>query len=352
MAKKHRVSIDNTSQQPTLSKVIAGGQTGAEISGLRAARACNVDTGGWASICFSTTATTTRRLESKFGLTPKGQVVSDDVPFNHSKANVDDSDATIVVRLHRSIEVDKLITYCAVGKWPVAACTSSSSTKFIYKPCFVIRRLPPLGREDVDLVDELVAFVRAYRVKTLHITGHRNQVPTLSDFEARVERLMIRVFTQVATTMNRGCALCGYVKKDVFDEAIEVDKTDNEVYLDADEEWLAVDALCHTCARRGCSQCLRTCWRCANRSDNLPHDTYSINARVRCSVCRRVHSLHSVCKECALKDTAVKLTRVNCPHHTWYVCSLCTDHSDDCSDDPRQCGECECNANYAAKMGQ
>lgn len=39
-----------------ISKVISGGQTGVDQAALRAARACGIATGGWATKCFTTEA--------------------------------------------------------------------------------------------------------------------------------------------------------------------------------------------------------------------------------------------------------------------------------------------------------
>ena len=93
---------DRATFELPLEKIISGGQTGADIAGLKAAAALGYQTGG------------TSHRQVGYGLTVmKGRGVL----VRRSKKNVDDSDATVAFRTKSSPGTDKTIGYCATGVW-------------------------------------------------------------------------------------------------------------------------------------------------------------------------------------------------------------------------------------------
>lgn len=74
-----------------LRKVISGGQTGADIAGLRAAKAAGISTGGWMSNDFRTLDGPRPEYEKEFGIRSH---VSYAYPIR-TRMNVRDSDATM-----------------------------------------------------------------------------------------------------------------------------------------------------------------------------------------------------------------------------------------------------------------
>ena len=74
---------------PWLVKVVSGGQTGADIGGLRAARNCGIPTGGFAPKNYLTEDGPNRWLKIRYGLVEAGDYA------NRTCANVGISDLTI-----------------------------------------------------------------------------------------------------------------------------------------------------------------------------------------------------------------------------------------------------------------
>lgn len=74
-----------------IEKVISGGQIGADIAGLRAAKAAGIKTGGFAPRCFKTLIGPNLNLRTEYGLV---QCDQDDYP-HRTRMNVFHSDCTI-----------------------------------------------------------------------------------------------------------------------------------------------------------------------------------------------------------------------------------------------------------------
>jgi hypothetical protein len=114
-----------------LEKVISGGQTGANIAGLRAAKQIGFSTGGTAPKDFQTERGLNLDLGRVYGLRDHGTYVSRTID------NVKNSDGTIVFLVHATARGStKTIGYCHSGKW-IAAYKSKSDG---FRPCLVITK--------------------------------------------------------------------------------------------------------------------------------------------------------------------------------------------------------------------
>lgn len=75
-----------------ITKIISGGQTGADRGGLEAAKLLGIETGGWAPLNFRTEAGVDPSLGTEFGL-----VAMDAYDYlTRTKGNVEDSDGTLI----------------------------------------------------------------------------------------------------------------------------------------------------------------------------------------------------------------------------------------------------------------
>ena len=101
-----------------LTTIISGGQTGADMAGLLAARDIGLKTGGTAAPYYATSEGKQEELLKSFGLKAiswQGSWVKGYI--ERTKANVDNSDATVVFKYKDSPGTDKTIGYAVTGKW-------------------------------------------------------------------------------------------------------------------------------------------------------------------------------------------------------------------------------------------
>lgn len=134
--------------RPTLiTKLISGGQTGADRAALEAAESLGIETGGWAPRDFMTTRGETPELGTRFGLCEltgyKGSATQGLIL--RSQRNVDDSDGTLIFRLKNSPGTEKTIGYCQTQRWCYVAHQKLQKQTSLppkpYKPYLVITSL-------------------------------------------------------------------------------------------------------------------------------------------------------------------------------------------------------------------
>lgn len=183
-----------------LTKIISGGQTGADRAALEAAQILGIATGGWAPPRFQTTAGRDSALGTVYGLKELGAGLSPVCSLViRSKKNVDDADATLAFKIRSSRGTDKTIGYCMTKQWKLAPPALEESH---YKPVLVIRNsvLPlfgdgfknlrdggPAWREDAQLLRD---FLEKHNVRTLNVCGHR-QEPDDPTWQSRVSNFLI-----------------------------------------------------------------------------------------------------------------------------------------------------------------
>lgn len=174
---EEKESISSSVQGPDngrhfLSRVISGGQTGADRAALEAATDLRIPTGGWAPPRFMTSAGPDSSLKL-FGLreVPVTRSWSIGVAYvKRSKMNVDDSDGTIVFRYYSSPGTDRTIGYCATGQWSPITRESDA-----YRPCLVISSLGngPGDRAWTESILLVRKFIIDNGIRVLNVAGHR-----------------------------------------------------------------------------------------------------------------------------------------------------------------------------------
>jgi methylmalonyl-CoA mutase N-terminal domain/subunit len=98
--------------------------------------------------------------------------------------NVDNSDATLVFRSKRSLNVDKVIGYCIKRQWISILVEGTCTEEFGYRPVLVLDRLTA---DEVDLVR---SFIIANKVRVLNVTGHQSLA-----FGESVERFLLKTLS-------------------------------------------------------------------------------------------------------------------------------------------------------------
>lgn len=170
--------------RPCLTKIISGGQTGADLAGLMAASALGIETGGWAPYRFmNSNGSSKALLHDIYGL--------EEIPYNpwhstsisyvmRSKKNVDDADATLVFKIQASTGTDKTIGYAQTGKWQI----DPKPGIYAYKPVMIIQEsVHPSFKDGFEQIvypsdvwikeaEALYLFLSLHKVKVLNIAGH------------------------------------------------------------------------------------------------------------------------------------------------------------------------------------
>lgn len=166
--------------------IISGGQTGVDIAALRAARALGLKTGGWAPPRFMTSKGPKEKLlRDHYGL--KAIDFSGSWPAAYARRsmrNVDESDASVVIRTHASTGTDKTLGYCISGKWqkPKEEPVVAGEVVSTYRPVFVVTTLTVPNAK-------LSKFVKRY--ETINVAGHRGDAA----WELEVQRFLEKVFS-------------------------------------------------------------------------------------------------------------------------------------------------------------
>jgi len=187
-----------------LSKVISGGQTGADRAALEAAKEVALETGGTAPGGFLTARGRDKTLQSEFGLvelpaprTAAGALQPLSVPqmyIMRSQINVDDSDATVAFRLRASVGTDKTIGYCATRKWRVAKQHEIHNTRNHYRPLLVVDSV----QDEKAAVRAIVDFLKRTKPQTLNVCGHRDdRTAGCTAFGDTVKRILVGALTEI-----------------------------------------------------------------------------------------------------------------------------------------------------------
>lgn len=158
-----------------LKLIISGGQTGADMAGLYAARELGYDTGGTAAPNFSTSKGLREQLLKSFGLSALPLESSWASSYTkRSMLNVDNATATVAFRVKSgSPGTEKTIGYCMTKKWkmpdPLLGVSSSRGYCELkgYKPVLVIAKFTSVSAA------ALRRFLGYHRVSILNVAGHR-----------------------------------------------------------------------------------------------------------------------------------------------------------------------------------
>ena len=133
-----------------IKKVISGGQTGADLAGLVAAKRCGIETGGLAPKGFRTEKGKKPDLASLYNL--RDHPSSSYIPRTFANAEI--ADATLILSPQRS----------------------SSGTKLTIKACRRAQKPFLLVNPLTDNIDNALAFLKEHQPAILNVAGNRESV--------------------------------------------------------------------------------------------------------------------------------------------------------------------------------
>src|ERR1051326_2362398 len=141
-----------------LSKIISGGQTGADMGALLAAQKLDVSSGGFAPKGWLTEDGTQEKLLRGLGLIE----CEEDGYAARTRRNVENSDGTLLVGQHQS-----------GGRRP-----TKHNSKQLNKPLFLVafRRSTDLKPDD-GRIEEFRYWLDRYKIKVLNVAGNRESEP-------------------------------------------------------------------------------------------------------------------------------------------------------------------------------
>jgi len=158
----------------TVTKIISGGQTGADIGGLRAAKQLGIATGGWMPKGWHTEAGPRPEYAAEFGM-KEYQVAG--YPAR-TKANVLWADGTIVFGTGRGSNLTR--SYCDMRGRPMYSVVRTEWREFV-----------KFGGG----VTGFVSWLERYNVQILNVAGRReSKAPGI---ERYVTEFLIRVLKEV-----------------------------------------------------------------------------------------------------------------------------------------------------------
>lgn len=164
----------------TVTKIISGGQTGADMAGLLAAEQLKLETGGWMPKNYKTEDGNKPEM-AKYGI----KCLDSEYYPDRTMRNVDDADGTIVFRLKYSPGSDHTIGYALTGEWSKSFCFDKNSIyKTKYKPICVITEL-------TDQTPQIIKkFVDENDIKVLNVAGHRERSAPIDHFTDKVQGIL------------------------------------------------------------------------------------------------------------------------------------------------------------------
>lgn len=183
-----------------LSKVISGGQTGAERAALEAALELGIKTGGCAPLHYMTAAGPDTSLFRRYGLLqviPNNNIISVAESYRlRSRVNVDMSDGTVVFKCYHSKSLDRTIEYCRNEMY------NRSS-----KPVIIISRavspsIDKISNNDVSVIwrreaTRLRKFIIQNNIRTLNIRGNIQNNDIDPGWYFRVKLFLLYTFSPI-----------------------------------------------------------------------------------------------------------------------------------------------------------
>ena len=166
------------SQQNMVTKIISGGQSGADMAALLAGSNLGIETGGYAPQKYMTEYGSNYDLK-KYGLV---ETKSSSYPYR-TRLNVDNSDGTLVFRYKSSVGTDCTIGYAQTGQWK----KGSIHNKSMYKPVCIIT-----GLNDDDNVELIKNFVNDNKINVLNVAGHRESQSPFPNYTKYVENILCK----------------------------------------------------------------------------------------------------------------------------------------------------------------
>jgi len=164
-----------------LTKVISGGQTGADQAGLRAAKICGLETGGWMPKGFKTES----GPRPEFAITYRVREHKSDKFPPRTRQNIRDSDGTLMFSADLHSHGSQL-TVCVCVEY-VNPCL-----------CPVVTIGTPSDQVRWSAVAD---WIEKNQIKTLNVAGNReSKAPGIGDW---VEHFLIGVFMELRARKER-----------------------------------------------------------------------------------------------------------------------------------------------------
>jgi hypothetical protein len=176
-------------------RVISGGQTGADLAGLKAARAVKIPTGGTAPPGFLTSVGEQPDLLKGFGLVElQGKHNRAGGYVQRSIKNVIDSDATVAFRFHAGAGTDKTIGYCVEKKWTTTNQLDQTADVWVHEKGF--RPVIVIAKHDEAAKVALLSFLTRLTPGVLNVAGHREDADN-QEWVRSVEIFLVDVFQRL-----------------------------------------------------------------------------------------------------------------------------------------------------------
>jgi len=179
----------------TLTTVISGGQTGADLAALSAAQKIGFKTGG---------RSLKRMREYDIEEVSAASVLRHGSPLvARSIANVEQADGTVAFRTAASPGTDKTIGYCVTGKWVTVDPSRASQleTEKQHKPLLVLRNS---YSQTNFLAQQIADFVYHNKIRVLNVCGHRSDERAFfAGYTQAVERIMCVALIKIKQEQHR-----------------------------------------------------------------------------------------------------------------------------------------------------
>jgi len=177
----------------TLKKILSGAQTGADIAGLQAAKACGLETGGWIPKGFKTENGSQPKLGELYNLKEH----TSDHYGPRTFTNARDSDGTIRIAGNFNSPGEKL-TLKAIQQYEKPYIDVSMSNP------------RPIG--------EVVAWLKENKIETLNVAGNReSKAPGITVF---AEEYLTKVIQRIKDEESVDDALLVDFTRKEFDQSI------------------------------------------------------------------------------------------------------------------------------------
>lgn len=165
-----------------VTKIISGGQSGADLAGLITAKKLGLETGGWTPKNFKTEDGPKPELGLIYGL----KCLKSEKYPDRTKKNVDDSDGTLIFRLKSSPGSDLTIGYAQTGIWKYGDKKSLNINETKHRPICIIDDLSNTKNASKKILD----FVVHNDIKILNVAGHRESSAPIENFSSIIQKVL------------------------------------------------------------------------------------------------------------------------------------------------------------------
>jgi hypothetical protein len=190
-----------------VTKVISGGQQGADDGAIATARGMGLETGGTMPKGYRRQGKWTykqrKQYAERYNLKEEVDAREGFEPYHYpprTMRNVDDADVTIAYRLEQSAGTDATIQYAVTGKWPKNGISVPMVTTFNGKKPVLVITEADRARGSAFVEQKVNDFLRRTGAQTINVAGHReDSVKGITEFVGKSLRGGIRPRSSTAT---------------------------------------------------------------------------------------------------------------------------------------------------------